>query len=166
MGQQCRHANASYRVEMTIPASSQSTVQGKRCGWILRHIDNVLGNRWSTFKIFAQVLLNAITASKLEDTHRVPDTTNPTRDQRPRGHLGRSSPRQSPHQSRRGRSQRTPDLPSRPLDSSRNSSDQTVGERTDVRLGMRRRLQISPVYEHGVMRSGMPADRCSCDARQ
>ena len=24
-------------------------------------------NRWSTFKIFAQVLLNAITASKLED---------------------------------------------------------------------------------------------------
>ena len=33
----------------------------------LCRIYNVRGNRWSTFKIFAQVLLNAITASKLED---------------------------------------------------------------------------------------------------
>lgn len=33
----------------------------------LCRIYNVRGNRWSTFKIFVQVLLNAITASKLED---------------------------------------------------------------------------------------------------
>lgn len=33
----------------------------------LCHIYNVRGNRWSTFKIFLQVLLNAITASRLEE---------------------------------------------------------------------------------------------------